>query len=207
MKVRAAFSQIIQPKLVQYLIEKYGNSYDTFETVKNSWRKIYPVSDEIIEEIFVQIKTIEKVYLEPREYKRETYQTSLTEIIADNLSKYIKRCDTYKNLTRNEIIAIIKQKIDISKNKYKEARFIIEQSTPEFLYIKDLSETKKNITTDTQRVLWHIYKHNSLGNRRLFYKDTLDKYNEILHENGILKGIKFGKSPWGSDSTDLQCNS
>jgi len=192
MKVRAAFSQIIQPKLVQYLIEKYGNSYDTVETVKNSWRKNYPVSDEIIEEIFVQIKTIEKAYLDPREYKRETYQTLLTEVVADNISKYIKRCDTYKNHTRNEVIAMIKPKIDISKNKYKEARYIIKQSTPEFLYIEDLSETEKNITTDTQAVLWRIYDHHALENRRLFYKDTLGNISEIQHENGVFKDFAAG---------------
>jgi HEPN domain-containing protein len=195
MKVKVAFSQIIQPKLVQYLLEKYGNSYDTVETVKNSWRNTYPASDEIIDEIFVQIKTIEKLYLEPREYKRETYQAGLTEVIADYLSKYMKRCDTYKNLTRKEITEMIKPKIDLSENKHKEARFIVKQSTPKYIYIKDLSETEKNITTDTQTVLWHIYKHNALKDRRLFYKDTLDKYNEILHENGILKGIEFDKTP------------
>ena len=192
MKVKAAFSQIIQPKLVQYMIEKYGYSYDTFETVKDSWRKTYPISDEIVEEVFVQIRTIEKVYLEPREYKRESYQSLLTEIIADNLSKYIKRCDTYKDLTRDEVIEIIKQKIDISENKHKGARFVILQSTLDYLYIKDVSETEKNITTDPQTVLWHVYKHNALGNRRLFYRDTLGNISEIKHHHGIFQNFAAG---------------
>jgi len=199
MKVKTAFSQIIQPKLVEYLVEMYGSSYDTVETVKNSWRKTYPVSDEIIEEIFVQIKTIEKMHLEPREYQRETYQSALTEVIADYLSKYIKRSESYKNFTRSEIVEMIKPKLDISKNKHKQARFVLRQSTPKFLYVKDVSETEKNITTDTQTVLSHIYKYNALGNRRLFYKDTEDKYNEILHENGVLIGIEVGKCPWTPD--------
>ena len=178
------------------MIDNHGNSYDTIETVKNTWRRTYPVSDEIIENIFVQIKTIEKISLEEREYKRESYQISLTQIIADYLCKYIKRSATYENLSSIEVEAIIRQKIDISENKRKAARFIIKQSTPKYIYIKDLSETEKNITNDAQTVLWHIYRHNSLGNRRLFFRDTLDNYNEILHENGILKGITAGISPW-----------
>ena len=31
MKAKAVFTQIIQPKLIQYMIDHYGKSYDTVE--------------------------------------------------------------------------------------------------------------------------------------------------------------------------------
>ena len=118
MKAKSAFSQIVQPKLVQYMIDNYGNSYDTIETVKNTWRRIYPVSNEVVEEVYVQIKTIEKIHL-GHVSRLESFQTLLTETIADYLLKYVKRLETYQNLTKDEIKTIIKKNIDISKNRKK----------------------------------------------------------------------------------------
>jgi len=118
MKAKAVFTQIIQPKLVQYMIDKYGKSNDTVETVKNTWRRTYPVSDEIVEEIYVQIKTIEKIHLSPTS-RLESFQILLTETIADHLLKYVRRSDAYKNLMKDEIKTIIKKNIDISKNRKK----------------------------------------------------------------------------------------
>ena len=184
MKVRVAFSQIIQPKLIQYMIDNHGSSYDTIETVKNTWRRTFPVSEEILEDIFVQIKTIEKVELEEREYKRETYQTSLTQIIADYLCKYIRRCFTYKYFSKAEIEAFVKQKIDISENKLKNAQFEIKRVTSKFIYIADVSKSEVNITCQVQDVLWHLYKYHKLEDRRLFFRDTLGKISEIVHDNG-----------------------
>jgi len=65
MKAKAVFTQIIQPKLVQYMIDKYGKSYDTVETVKNTWRRTYPVSNEIVEDVYLQIKTMQRIDLGP----------------------------------------------------------------------------------------------------------------------------------------------
>jgi len=189
MKVKAAFSKIIQPELVQYMIEKYGNSYDTFESVRNSWRLTYPVSDEIIEEIFLQIKTIEKINLEEYEYKRETYQSSLTEIIADHLYKYVRRSPTKKYIPRGDLIEFIRENIDISENKAKKAQYIIKRVTSNYVYICDVSKTEVNVACEVQEVLWHIYKHHKLEDRRLFYRDTFEKIIEIVHENGIFKGF------------------
>ncbi|MCL2291146.1 MAG: hypothetical protein FWC34_10695 [Bacteroidetes bacterium] len=74
MKAKSAFTEIIQPLLIQYMIDHYGRSYDTLETVKNTWRRTYPVSDEIIQEIFVQIKTIERTHL-GHSSRLESFQT------------------------------------------------------------------------------------------------------------------------------------
>jgi len=191
MKAKAAFSQIIQPKLVQYMIDKYGKSYDTIESVKNSWRLTYPVSDEIIDEIFVQIKTIERMHL-GHPVRSETYQTLLTTVIADHLCRYVKRSASYQNLTKAEIKESIRKSIDMSENKTKKAQFVIKQSQPEFLYIHDISKTENDVTLEAQDVLWHLYRHNKLENRRLFYKDTLDNIREIQHENGIFKDFAEG---------------
>ena len=113
MKARAAFTQIIQPQIIKYMIDNYGLSYDTPETVKNTWRRTYPVSDEIIQEIFIQIKTIEKTSL-GHSARLESYQTLLTDIIADYLLKYVKRSPTYQNLSKAELIELIKASTDIS---------------------------------------------------------------------------------------------
>jgi len=48
MKAKPAFTEIFQPLLIQYMIDHYSRSYDTLETVKNTWRRTYPVSDEIM---------------------------------------------------------------------------------------------------------------------------------------------------------------
>ena len=116
MKAKAAFTQFIQPKLIQYMIDNYGYSYDTPETVKNTWRRTYPVSDEIIENMFVQVKAIEKISL-GHSSRLVSFQTLLTETIADYLVKYVRRCPNYENLSKEEVMIIIKQNIDISKNR------------------------------------------------------------------------------------------
>ena len=118
MKAKAAFTQIIQPQLVEYLIDNYGLSYDTLETVKNTWRRTFPVSDEIIQEIFVQIKTIQKTDLD-YSARLESFQNLLTDVIADYLLKYVRRSETHKNSTKEEVIEFIKTNINISKNRRK----------------------------------------------------------------------------------------
>ena len=79
----------------------------------------------------------------------------------------------------------MKNDIDISKNKHKEARFVIKRTTENFVYIADISETEKNITTDVATVLNHLCKYHALGNRRLFYRDMQGIISEIVHENGV----------------------
>jgi hypothetical protein len=185
MKAKAFFSQILRPKIVQYLIDNHGNSYDTVESIGNKWRLTYPVSDEIIDNILVQIKTIEKTHLSEQHYKSELYQELLSETIADHILRYVKRSETYKNHTKAEIKAILKKDIDISKNKKKEARFVVKRVTERFVYIADISESEKNITTDVENVLAHLYKYHALGSRRLFYRDTLGVISEIVHDNGV----------------------
>ena len=117
MKAKALFSQVIQPKIIQYMIDHYGKSYDIVSTVKNSWRSTYPVSDEIIKEIFIQIKTIEKTHLTEQYCHSDIYQALLTETIADYLLKYVRRSETHKKVSRVETKAFIVQNIDLSVNK------------------------------------------------------------------------------------------
>jgi hypothetical protein len=116
MKAKSAFTEIIQPLLIQYMIDHYGRSYDTLETVKNTWRRTYPVSDEIIQEIFVQIKTIERTHL-GHSSRLESFQTLLTSVLADYLLKYVRRSDSYQDLSKEELAVIIKNGTDISKNR------------------------------------------------------------------------------------------
>ena len=174
------------------MIDKYGKSYDTVETVKNSWRLTYPVSDEIIDEILVHIKTIERMYVEEREYKRETFQNLLTETIADHLYRYVKRSVSFQNLSKAEIKETIRKNIDISENKTRRSQFVIKQAQSDFVYICDISKTEMDVTREARDVLWHLYRHHKLENRRLFYRDTLGNIREIQHENGIFKSIVDG---------------
>ena len=116
MKAKSAFTEIIQPLLIQYMIDHYGRSYDTLETVKNTWRRTYPVSDEIIQEIFVQIKTIERTHL-GHSSRLESFQTLLTSVLADYLLKYVRRSESYQDLSKEELAEIIKNGTDISKNR------------------------------------------------------------------------------------------
>ena len=191
MKAKTVFSQIIQPRLVQYMIDKYGESYGTVETVKNTWRRTYPVSDEIVEEIYLQIKTIERTELGPSS-RLESFQTLLNETIADHLLKYVKRLEKCQNLTKEEIKAIIKSNIDISENKNRRAQFVIRQVQSDFIYICDISKTEMNITCQVQDVLWHLYRYHKLEDRRLFYRDTDGNIREIQHEKGVFKSFADG---------------
>ena len=140
MKAKALFSQVIQPKIIQYMIDHYGKSYDTVDTVKNSWRLTYPVSDEIIEDVFIQIKTIEKFYLPEQFYHSDIYQTLLSETIADHLLRYVRRSETHKKTSRAETKAFIIQNIDLSVNKIPTQTAII--AAQNFIPPPSLDENK-----------------------------------------------------------------
>ena len=71
-------------------------------------------------------------------------------------------------------------------------KFVIEQETPEFVYILDTTQSEKSVTNDAKAVVEYLYEHHNLGNRRLFYRDTIGNNDEMLHENGTFKGFAVG---------------
>ena len=72
------------------------------------------------------------------------------------------------------------------------SKFVIEQNTPEFMYIIDTGIVHKSVTNDVVAVLSFLSENHELENRRLFYKDTHGRIDEILHQNGTFKGFSLG---------------
>ena len=71
-------------------------------------------------------------------------------------------------------------------------KFVIEKESPEFVYILEKPAKDSSVTNDAQDVVTYLSDHHNLGNRRLFYRDTIGNNDEILHENGLFKGFAVG---------------
>jgi len=72
------------------------------------------------------------------------------------------------------------------------SKFIIEKETSEYVYIIDIGVFHRSVTNDVVEVLLHLSENNSLGNRRLIYKDGIGRIDEIRHSNGEFTGFATG---------------
>jgi len=79
------------------------------------------------------------------------------------------------------------------------AEFNIVRSTEEYVYIIDCDTLgKESVTNDALNVVSVLHEIYELGNRRLIYRDSEGRIDEILHKNG--KFIDF--SPGYKGITD-----
>lgn len=68
-----------------------------------------------------------------------------------------------------------------------QADFEIVYKDDYLIYIKDLDLGNRSVTNDVENVLKRI---EGIGKRRVFYKDSMGKIDEILHDRGHFKGFK-----------------
>jgi len=73
------------------------------------------------------------------------------------------------------------------------AEFAIEKETPEYIFIIDTGHTnKKTVTNDAENVIATLAKNNALGDRRVFYRDSENRIDELLHTAGQFTGYRPG---------------
>lgn len=84
------------------------------------------------------------------------------------------------------------------RNEFKElgkqyqADFQIIHQDDDLIYIKDLNLGSMSVTNDVENVLKRICAgiHEGIGKRRVFYKDSMGRIDEIQHDRGHFKGFK-----------------
>lgn len=62
-----------------------------------------------------------------------------------------------------------------------QASYRIHAVTPEAVFIVD-NDTGRSITNDAEAVTWDVW--NRYGNRRIIYRDTDGRWDELLHADG-----------------------
>jgi hypothetical protein len=75
------------------------------------------------------------------------------------------------------------------------SKFDVVEETDKYTYIEDRYDGNpfiKSVTNDVENVVKYLYKHFNINDKRLFYKDTDGKIDEILHENGEFIDFKLG---------------
>jgi GTP cyclohydrolase II len=72
--------------------------------------------------------------------------------------------------------------------------YYVEYQTDEYVYVIDTSITEKSVQEDAKNVVAVMYKSHNLRNRRLIYRDSYGKINEIKHENGVFIALSHGHS-------------
>jgi hypothetical protein len=73
------------------------------------------------------------------------------------------------------------------------AEFTIERETPEYIYILDTGHTHtQTVTNDAEAVIETLARNHSLGERRVFYKDSDGQVDELLHAGPQFTGFKAG---------------
>ena len=80
----------------------------------------------------------------------------------------------------------------------EKSNFVIVQETDEYMYIVDISLHFDTITNTVKSVLSQLYAHHILGNKRLIYRDSDGRIDEIKHNNGVF--INFAPGHSGIDT-------
>lgn len=67
--------------------------------------------------------------------------------------------------------------------------FYVHRVEKDAVYIIDLAESmgSMSVTNDAEAVVHNLNKE--FGNKRIFYRDTMDQWDELVHDNG--KFISF----------------
>ena len=75
------------------------------------------------------------------------------------------------------------------------AEYEVVEVTEEYIYIHDTTSGKpcKSVTNDAE---WVVLQLNP-GTRRIFYRDTMGRIDELAHENGIFTLFKPGDGGYG----------
>jgi hypothetical protein len=76
----------------------------------------------------------------------------------------------------------------------RDAAFIIEQETPEYIFILGVGPWDKHLTVTNaaESVIETLAKDHVLGDYRVFYRDSEGQIDELLHTSGKFIGFKAG---------------
>jgi hypothetical protein len=66
------------------------------------------------------------------------------------------------------------------------------EETADYIYIRDVGGNYRSVTNDAEKVIEKLTTENDLGNRRIFYMDTMGQIDELLHKGSRFTGFKFG---------------
>jgi len=93
--------------------------------------------------------------------------------------------------SREEFRAALQREVDARLTM--QAEFTIEKETPEYVFIIDTGHTNtKTVTNDAEAVVATLAREHALGDRRVFYRDSENQIDELLHTGGEFTGFKAG---------------
>jgi hypothetical protein len=73
------------------------------------------------------------------------------------------------------------------------AVFSVLKETETFIFIKDTGhKTHKSVTNDVNFVLTQLSAEYGIEKRRIFYVDSMDRTDEIIHRGGHFVGFRGG---------------
>ncbi len=69
--------------------------------------------------------------------------------------------------------------------------FCVDHIKEDVVHIRDL-DVGMSVTNDAENVVEYLY--NRFGNRRFFYRDTMGRWDELVHEHGKFTGFRPSSS-------------
>ena len=72
------------------------------------------------------------------------------------------------------------------------AKYSIEAITDTYIFIKDTGKYDKSVTNDAENVVKELYQSGILGNRRLYYEDSVGDVDEMVHRDGYFLRFNAG---------------
>jgi hypothetical protein len=61
------------------------------------------------------------------------------------------------------------------------ARYIIVKEDDSFVFIEDIG-TGRSVTNDAEAVVYELFNKESIGDKRIIYKDTNGDWDELVHD-------------------------
>lgn len=71
--------------------------------------------------------------------------------------------------------------------------FIFCGATDDAVFIRDADEGSLSVTNDAERVCQVIMR--DCGNVRIFYRDSMRQWGEMIHDHGTFKGFRCMEAP------------
>ena len=82
-----------------------------------------------------------------------------------------------------------------------QAQIKIINDSKDFIFIEDFGKDSKSVTNDAKNVVQFLFEKESIGNKRIFYRDSAGRIDELLHDNGWFTG--FAPSHRGYDESEI----
>lgn len=80
-----------------------------------------------------------------------------------------------------------------------QASFQIVKKTDTIILLQDIGNNSRTITNDDDKVINVLSQHFNLKNKRVFYKDSDGRFDELVHESNQFSGF----SPCSSTQQDF----